>query len=47
MNRINFRDPEKRKKAAMLMGISEEKLSRIRKETRRQLALAMSEEGLK
>tara|TARA_B100001964_G_scaffold120429_1_gene133759 strand:- start:387 stop:1148 length:762 start_codon:yes stop_codon:yes gene_type:complete len=46
-DRINFRDPEKRKKAAMLMGISEEKLSRIRKETRRQLALAMSEEGLK
>jgi|TARA_B100002003_G_scaffold230986_1_gene241605 radical SAM superfamily enzyme YgiQ (UPF0313 family) len=46
-DRINFRDSEKRKKAAMLMGISEEKLSRVRKETRRQLALAMSEEGLK
>jgi radical SAM superfamily enzyme YgiQ (UPF0313 family) len=46
-DRINFRDPEKRKTNAKLMGITEEELNSIRKETRKQLALTMSDEGLK
>ncbi len=36
-DRINFRDPEKRKKTAEIMGVTEEKLNEIRKNTRKAL----------
>ena len=42
-DRINFRDSEKRKINARLMGISEEELNQIRKATRKQLTLMQSE----